>query len=131
MAGAYPAALRLLAGTDALLIDLRQNGRGPPGAVAYLPSYFVGADDSRDLFGVYNRDEKSTRQYWSFPVDGPRYLKPVYVLASARTMSAGESFASFMQTQKRGTVVGDVTWGAAPIPRCRSPWATGWSPRTR
>lgn len=113
MADAYGSAMRLLSGTDALIIDLRHNGGGTPEAVAYLMSYFFDVDDGRELFDVYNHDDGTTRQYWSFPVSGPRYLRPVYLLVSARTMSAGESFAYFMQAQKRATVVGDVTWGGA------------------
>lgn len=113
MADAYGSAMRLLSGTDALIIDLRQNGGGSPEAVAYLMSYFFDVDDRRELFDVYNHDDGKTQQYWSFPVSGPRYTRPVYVLVSARTMSAGESFAYFMQGQKRATVVGDVTWGGA------------------
>lgn len=113
MADAYGSAMRLLSGTDALIIDLRQNGGGSPDAVAYLMSYFFDVDDGRRLFDVYSHDDGETHQYWSFPVSGPRYARPVYVLVSARTMSAGESFAYFMQTQKRATVIGDVTWGGA------------------
>jgi hypothetical protein len=113
MADAYGSAMRLLSGTDALIVDLRQNGGGGPEAVAYLMSYFFDVDDGRRLFDIYNHDDGTTRQYWNFPVSGPRYTRPVYVLVSARTMSAGESFAYFMQTRKRATVVGDVTWGGA------------------
>jgi C-terminal processing protease CtpA/Prc len=110
---AYAASMSLLAGTDALILDLRRNGGGDPASVAYLMSHFFPAGDSHHLVDIYNRPTGTTRQIWTMPTFGPRYDKPVYVLISARTGSAGEDCAYDFQALKRGTLVGETTIGAS------------------
>ena len=110
---AYTAAMSLMAGTDALILDLRRNGGGRAGSVAYLMSHFFPLGDQRHLSDIYNRPTESTRQIWTVPTVGQRYDKPMYVLTSARTFSAGEDCAYDFQTQKRGTLVGETTGGGA------------------
>jgi len=109
---AYTAAMSLLAGTDALILDLRRNGGGRAGSVAYLMSHFFPLGDQRHLSDIYHRPTESTRQIWTATV-GQRYDKPVYVLTSARTFSAGEDCAYGFQAQKRGKLVGETTGGGA------------------
>ena len=110
---AYSAAMSLLSGTDALILDLRRNGGGEPDSVAYLLSHFFPEGDERHLNDLYHRADNSTRQYWTDPSVGPRYNKPVYVLTSARTFSGGEECAYDFQTQKRATLVGETTGGGS------------------
>jgi C-terminal processing protease CtpA/Prc len=110
---AFSAALTLLAGTEALILDLRQNGGGDPESVAYLVSHFFAEGDTRHLNSIYNRPRNTTRQFWTSPTVGPRYTRPVYVLTSARTFSGGEECAYDFQTQKRATLVGETTGGGA------------------
>ncbi|GAB2508959.1 S41 family peptidase [Lysobacter humi (ex Lee et al. 2017)] len=110
---ALTAAMTVLAGTDALIIDLRRNGGGEPSTVAHLMSHFFPLGDVRHLNDIYTRPDDSTRQYWTDPSVRLRYSKPVYVLTSARTFSGGEEFAYDMQTQKRGVIVGETTGGGA------------------
>ncbi|HJW33232.1 MAG TPA: S41 family peptidase [Holophagaceae bacterium] len=110
---AFSAALSLLSGTEALILDLRQNGGGDPESVAYLVSHFFGEGDSRHINSIYNRPRNSTHQYWTVATVGPRYTKPVYVLTSSRTFSGGEECAYDFQTQKRATLVGETTGGGA------------------
>ncbi len=110
---AYTAAMSLLAGTDALILDLRRNGGGSPASVAYLMSHFFPSGDVRHLIDIYDRPDNTTRQFWTSPTVTPRYDKPVYVLTSARTFSGGEDCAYSFQAQKRGTVVGETTGGGA------------------
>jgi C-terminal processing protease CtpA/Prc len=109
----YTAAMTLMAGTDALILDLRRNGGGSPSAVAYLMSHFFPLLDLRHLNDAYDRPSDTTQQFWTVPSVALRYDKPVYVLTSARTFSAGEECAYDFQTQKRGTVVGETTGGGA------------------
>ena len=110
---AYSAAMSLMAGTDALILDLRRNGGGSPASVAYLMSHFFPFGDERHLIDMYDRPTGLTRQFWTVKTVAQRYDKPVYVLTSARTFSGGEDCAYDFQTQKRGTLVGETTGGGA------------------
>jgi hypothetical protein len=110
---AYGAAMSLLAGTDALILDLRRNGGGEPSSVAYLLSHFFAEGDERHLNDIYERPKDETRQYWTSASVRPRYTKPVYVLISNYTFSGGEECAYDFQTQKRATLVGETTGGGA------------------
>ncbi|TFW32875.1 S41 family peptidase [Massilia horti] len=110
---AYTAAMSLMVGTDALILDLRRNGGGSPDSVAYLMSHFFPLGDQRHLIDIYNRPTDTTRQFWTVPTVAQRYDKPVYVLTSARTFSGGEDCAYDFQAQKRGTLVGETTGGGS------------------
>jgi hypothetical protein len=112
-APAISAAMTLLGGTDALIIDLRSNGGGEPETVAYLLSHFFAEGDARHLNDIYNRLDGTTRSYWTVPSVGARYTPPIFVLTSHNTFSGGEEFAYDVKTQKRGTLVGEVTGGGA------------------
>jgi hypothetical protein len=110
---AYTAAMSLVAGADALILDLRRNGGGSPASVAYLMSHFFPLGDRRHLNDMYDRPSNTTQEFWTLESVGERYRKPVYVLTSARTGSAAEECAYDFQTQKRATLVGETTFGAA------------------
>lgn len=110
---AFTAALSILSGTEALILDLRRNGGGDPESVAYLVSHFFVEGDARHLNSIYNRPRNRTRQYWTSPTVGVHYTGPVYVLTSGRTFSGGEECAYDFQTQKRATLVGETTGGGA------------------
>ena len=113
------AAIAFLANTDALIIDLRENGGGSSDMVALLASYLFSGDRPVHLSDVESRKE-GTREYtltqsWVLPyVPGPRYVdREIYVLTSRHTLSAAEAFSYDMQTQKRATIIGETTWGGA------------------
>lgn len=113
-APALSAAMNLVAHTDALIVDLRQNGGGDPEAVAYMISYLV--DERTHLNDMWWRDGGRTEQFWTQDAPpGARFggRKPVYVLVSKRTFSGAEEFAYNMKALKRGTVVGETTGGGA------------------
>jgi len=108
------AAMNLLAHTDALVIDLRDNGGGSAETVALLSSYLF--DQATHLNSIYWRPDDSTRQFWTTThVDGQRYggTKNVYVLTSSRTFSAAEEFSYNLKSLKRATIVGETTMGGA------------------
>jgi hypothetical protein len=113
VADAYTAAMTLLAGSDAVIIDLRRNGGGEPSSVAHLMSHFFAPGDVRHLNDIYTRPTDATQQYWTNPSVPVRYTGPVYVLTSKRTFSGGEEAAYDFQTQKRATLVGETTGGGA------------------
>ncbi|HEY6744259.1 MAG TPA: S41 family peptidase [Mycobacteriales bacterium] len=115
MAGpALTAALQLVAGADALLLDLRTNRGGDPRTVALICGYLL-AEDSL-LVTMVHRDPAQTRQSWSPAwVPGPRFgaTKPLYVLVSATTFSGAEELAYDLQQLRGSKVVGERTRGGA------------------
>jgi hypothetical protein len=111
---AIAAAMELVAGTYALIIDLRRNGGGSPDGVVFWCSYLFD-DEPTHLNDIFRADTGRTRQFWALPyVPGPRYLdRPVYVLTSDRTFSGGEDFAYTLQALGRAEVIGETTGGGA------------------
>jgi C-terminal processing protease CtpA/Prc len=108
------AAMNFLANSDALIIDLRQNGGGSPAMIGIITSYLF--DDAVHLNDFYWRESGETRQFWTSPfVQGRRFgeKKPVYVLTSNRTFSAAEEFTYNLKHLKRATIVGETTGGGA------------------
>ncbi len=109
------AAMALLANTDALIIDLRQNGGGEPSMVALLASYLFPAGEPIHLNDLYWRAGDRTQQWWTLPyLPGSRYDgKDVYILVSSGTFSAAEELAYGLKSLKRATLVGETTGGGA------------------
>ncbi|MGH8853330.1 MAG: S41 family peptidase [Telluria sp.] len=103
------AAMGFLANTDALIIDLRAN-RGGGEAMQLLASYLFEGEFT--LMELRYRGNQTERARTFAQVPGRRYLgKPVYLLTSNRTFSAGEAFAYSLQSLKRATLVGATTRG--------------------
>ena len=108
------AAMTVLAHTDALIIDLRNNGGGDSGTVTLLASYLF--DQRTQLNDFYYREGNRIEQRWTADVvPGLRYgqKKDVYVLTSKDSFSAAEDFTYALKNQKRVTVVGETTGGGA------------------
>ncbi len=108
---AVDAGLQLLSGTNAMIIDLRENGGGAPQMVCYLSSAFVKKDSN-----IFNTFHGRGRTMSEAPLDWhpqPRLDTPLFILISARTASAAEAFAYTMQSAKRATIVGETSMGAA------------------
>jgi C-terminal processing protease CtpA/Prc len=111
---AIAAAMSLLAGTDALIIDVRRNGGGDPDSVALLCTYLF--DEERHLNDIYFREGDRTKQFWTLPyVPGPRYgeRKPVWVLTGPNTFSGAEDLSYSLQQLHRAKTVGEATKGGA------------------
>ncbi len=108
------AAMTFVAGTRALIVDLRENGGGSPEMVAFLSSYlFSGRIHLNDL---WTRRTGKTAEFWTRDsLPGRRFGadKPVYVLTSGQTFSAAEEFAYNLKSLKRATIVGEATGGGA------------------
>ncbi len=113
-AGPAAAAMSFLAGTDALIIDLRRNGGGSPHGVALLCSYLFD-ETPVHLNSLYWRKGDRTEEFWTRKeLAGKRYVgKDVYVLTSSRTFSGAEEFTYNLQCLKRATIVGETTGGGA------------------
>jgi len=107
------AAMGFLASSDALIIDLRQNGGGSPSMIQLLSSYFFAEPTHLNSFYIRRTDE--TQQFWTQAhVEGERMTDvPIWVLTSGRTFSAAEEFTYNLKNLERATIVGETTGGGA------------------
>ena len=111
---ALGAMMNLVADTDALIVDLRQNGGGDPYAVAFMSSYLF--DKRTHLNDMYWREGDRTEAFWTEEdVPGKKFggTKKIYVLTSKKTFSGAEEFSYNLQQLRRGVIVGETTGGGA------------------
>ena len=108
-------AMAALAGSRALIVDVRRNGGGAPRSVSYLVSYLVAP--GQPINTIVSRTEKTndyTRESFASEATPTSFASvPIYVLTSKDTFSGGEEFAYDMQAMKRATLIGEVTGGGA------------------
>jgi len=111
---AIAAAMELVAGTYALIIDMRHNGGGSPEGVALWCSYLL-EERPTHLNDIFHADTGETRQFWALPyVPGTRYVdRPVYVLTGSHTFSGGEELCYNLQALGRAELIGETTGGGA------------------
>jgi hypothetical protein len=109
------AAMELVAGTYALIIDLRHNGGGSPEGVVFWCSYLMTEQPPTHLNDIFHADTGEIRQFWALSyVPGTRYVdRPVYVLTSSHTFSGGEDFCYTLQALGRAELIGETTGGGA------------------
>ncbi len=107
------AAMNFLADSDALLIDLRDNNGGRGGMVTFIVSYLFA--ERTHLSDGFQRADNVTTESWTLPyVPGKKFIdKPVFVLISKRTFSAGEGLAYVLKDLKRATLIGETTVGGS------------------
>lgn len=108
------ATMTLLADTRALIIDLRHMHGGDPDTVMMVASYFY--DQPTHLNDIWSREDNRTEERWtSATVPGIRYgqSRPIWVLTSPETFSAGEDFAYALKNNGRAVIVGEPTGGGA------------------
>jgi len=112
------AAMGFLAGSDAVIFDLRENSGGQSGMSQLLASYLLPPEPTQ-LSSLYVRKGDRTEQSWTQAwVPGSRLTEAlVYVLTSPDTFSAAEGFTYDLKTLKRATIVGETTGGAAHAAR--------------
>lgn len=114
-AEAVAETMSKLADADALIIDLRQNGGGSPHGVALMTSYLFG-NERVHLNDIYYRGEDRTESFHTSPDAPGKHFgsrKPIFVLTSARTFSAGEEFAYNLKALGRAKIIGETTGGGA------------------
>jgi len=107
------SAFGLLRGARGVVLDLRRNGGGDPGTVTLVLDWLLGGEPTH-ISDVIYRDR--TRQWWTtgrLADLAPRRETPLSVLISERTFSSGEALAYHLQSQGRGTLIGERTPGAA------------------
>lgn len=109
---AADAAMTLLSGAQAIIVDQRDCSGGAPAMVAYLVTHFVppGAD-------IYNTFRSRGPDRYERPFAEPRTPRqldtPLFILNSGRTASACESFAYTLQAADRATIIGAASAGGA------------------
>ena len=108
---AAAAGMNFLANSNAVILDLRNNGGGSAAMIRFICGYLFG--EKEHLINWDIRAEKKTVQSYSADyVPGRRLVdQPVYVLTSDRTFSAAEEFTFDLKNLKRATIVGDTTGG--------------------
>jgi hypothetical protein len=107
------AALNFLSHTDALIIDLTENGGGSPSLIQLITSYFF--EEPEHLNSFYIREGEKMEQFWTLPwVPGQKMIDTdLYVLTSSRTFSGAEEFTYNLKNMERATIVGETTGGGA------------------
>jgi hypothetical protein len=110
---AIAAAMASLRHTDALILDLRENGGGSSGTLALMASYFFEAQ-GLPLFEVAPRPPAKAANFATEaePLANRNQQRPTYILTSGNTWSAGEGLAFILQERHRAEVVGQTTAGA-------------------
>jgi C-terminal processing protease CtpA/Prc len=107
------AAMNFLADSDMLVIDLRDNTGGMGGMATFIASYLFA--ERTHLSDVFRRADNVTTESWTLPyVPGRKFVdKPVFVLISKRTFSAGEGLAYLLKDLKRASLIGETTVGGS------------------
>ena len=108
------AAINEVMDTDALMIDLRDNGGGYPSVSDGLFGRLIDRDVPG--FGLVDVDGFETRKLEATP-RGKTYQGEVVVLTNGRTYSASNYFAHRMIYHQRGILIGGPTGGGAAAPK--------------
>ena len=108
------AAMNFLKNTNAIIIDLRNNGGGVPNMMQLLSSYFTGKKPVL-LSNFYERKTNNKTQLFTLEsIDGKRRTNtPLYILTSKKTFSAAEAFTYTLKHLNKAIVVGETTRGGA------------------
>ena len=101
-------AMQFVKNTNALIIDLRKCRGGSADSVNFLLSYFFDSKTPITLLETYFRPKNETFQCQTTQTPF-KYIKPVYVLTSGFTFSAGEHFAFALKVHKKAILVGTNT----------------------
>ncbi|MEM9934733.1 MAG: S41 family peptidase [Bacteroidota bacterium] len=108
-------AMAMLATSDAIIIDLRNNSGGRGDMVGYLLSYFfdepvIGSKTRKRSGDQFTERINMTSAF----VNGKKMPDvPLFVLTSKTTFSAAEGFSYPLKVYKRATFIGETTKGGA------------------
>jgi len=107
------AALKFVANSNAIIIDVRENGGGSQETVTLIIGYFLNKATHIESF--YDRSANSTTEYWTTIDSSFTELinMPLYILTSNKSFSCAEMLAYDLQALKRATIIGEVTGGGA------------------
>ena len=123
-----------LAGTDGLVIDVRDNGGGFLTNAEKLIARFIDtkiyAGAISHKTGPGHNDFSEPYDYYFSPSDAGRirYLKPIVILTNRSSYSATNNFVSIMKYRPNVKIVGDSTGGGSGMP-FTSELPNGWTIR--
>lgn len=107
------AAMAFISNSDAVILDLRDNGGGDPETVAYCCSYFIN-EKGKLINTIKERNNPVATEWKVMDVSGKKMItQPLYILTSNYTFSAAEEFAYDLQSLKRAITIGEPTGGGA------------------
>jgi hypothetical protein len=119
----------LLKDTDALVLDLRYNEGGIGSNMEYIAARFTSVQKPYIKSCTRNGpgyNDFSPFKTWEIKPAETRYTKPIVLLTSYETVSAGEWFTMALRTQAHVTHAGGTTRGAlSAMAVC--PLINGWS----
>jgi hypothetical protein len=111
-APAIAAAMNLLAGSDAIILDLRQNGGGNSKVLPMFLGYFLGPGPVHFATRVERWKGEQQALFTLDNVPGARHVdKPLYILTSGTTFSLAEQVTYHLKAFGRVIVVGERTYG--------------------
>ena len=115
---AFDKAIDTLRGSEAIIIDMTENGGGSPYAVQFLSSYFLPEQTQLNTIRSRENDKENiqrfdTLSYEELPKEKRLLDVPLYILTSEGTFSAAEEFTYDMQVLGRGEVIGEISGGGA------------------
>jgi hypothetical protein len=102
-------AIARVAGSDAVIFDLRDNTGGFPETVAEIAAPLF--DHAVRWYNPRAAQSATTLA----PTSSRLANKPVYILTSSRTLSAAEQFTYNLKMLKRATIVGETTGGGGHV----------------
>lgn len=108
-------AMEMLATSDAIIIDLRNNSGGRGDMVNYLLSHFFEKPVITGRSIKRRGDEFIENVDYSKEIEGNKIIPniPLYILTSSTTFSAAEAFTYPLKIYKRATIIGETTKGGA------------------
>ena len=122
---ALAGAMGVLAGTDSLIVDVRECPGGSPDTVNFLSSYFFGPEPVELLSRYDRRSDTTDKDMTLRELPGTRRADTdLSILTSSATGSACESFAYILQQHGRARVIGERTAGAGHL-AARVPLGSG------
>lgn len=108
------AAMKIVEQTEALIIDLRNNGGGYPGIMEYILYHYFDGPPEHISTTYFAKAENIDKTYTSDLIYGKlRVGTPLYVLINSKTGSAAEYFAYTLQAFDKALIVGERSAGAA------------------
>jgi hypothetical protein len=122
------ASMEFLRDADGLILDVRSAGGGDPELAFLLMSHLVGPDP-RHVVDMERRGSKAEQVRLAGDVaHHPLQAKPIIVLTSESTFSAGEYLPYILKVLRRATLVGERTGGGAHAGRTfeLNPYFSAW-----